>query len=64
MPASTDMQPEPVIKKKGYHHGDLRRAIIVEAMRRARSHGERASKTTPRGANPRSTSSACPSVRS
>lgn len=42
MPASTDMQPEPVIKKKGYHHGDLRRAIIVEAMRRARSHGERA----------------------
>lgn len=29
-------------KKKAYHHGDLRRAIITEATARARVHGEKA----------------------
>ncbi|MDV8002445.1 TetR/AcrR family transcriptional regulator [Rhodococcus sp. IEGM 1408] len=30
------------VKKKAYHHGDLRNAIILEATARARTHGEKA----------------------
>lgn len=30
------------VKKKTYHHGDLRNAIILEATARARTHGEKA----------------------
>ena len=30
------------VKKKAYHHGDLRNAIIFEATARARTHGEKA----------------------
>lgn len=33
---------EVVMKKKAYHHGDLRNAIIIQATARARSEGERA----------------------
>ena len=34
--------PGTVIKKKAYHHGDLRNAIIITATARARAHGDRA----------------------
>lgn len=33
---------EGVVKKKAYHHGDLRNAIILQATARARFQGERA----------------------
>lgn len=33
---------EVVVKKKAYHHGDLRNAIIIQATARARAQGERA----------------------
>ena len=33
---------EGAVKKKSYHHGDLRNAIIQEATARARHSGEKA----------------------
>ncbi|WP_281254070.1 hypothetical protein [Dietzia natronolimnaea] len=34
---------DDAVKKKSYHHGDLRNAIINEAISRARSSGRRRS---------------------
>ena len=40
---------EGAVKKKAYHHGDLRNAIIQEATARARVSGEKA--IVPRGSS-------------
>lgn len=42
MVATSVPTTEGAVKKKSYHHGDLRNAIIQEAMARARVSGEKA----------------------
>ena len=43
MPVSTENDSAyDIHKKSGYHHGDLRRALITEATTRVRMHGEKA----------------------